>query len=385
MPCPKCNKKTVSTWSFCPYCGTDLPPTARQRRGRIRGKGEGSAYRAANGKWVAQRSFGVAVNHQTGKAHMIYARQYGFESKKAALEALPTLQPPGAKVSSPTMQQIFDGWKADYARRKRSEKTLKGYISAYAYYADLHQVPFAKIGIDDLQEAVDDCPHGKRTRQLMKNIASLLYKYAIPRRVTKDDTNLAEYLFCAGESGKSKVRFSTEELETLKAAIGRVPFAEYVYCNCYLGYRPSEFCNLDCADYHADGHYFVAGAKTEAGKNRAMTISPKIAPYVFAAIDGRSSGSVWRSERGERMTYDQWRNIFNNVLTALSIPTSLHPAPDGRYLTPHCCRHTARSLMDHAAGSERAKMALIGHASDEMSKLYTHQELRDLQEVTDSM
>ena len=38
-----------------------------------------------------------------------------------------------------------------------------------------------------------------------------------------------------------------------------------------------------------------------------------------------------------------------------------------------------------SAGTERAKMALIGHASDEMSKLYTHQELRDLKEVTDSM
>ena len=67
MPCPKCKKKTASTWSFCPYCGAELPPNEKLRRGRIRGKGEGSAYKEANGKWVAQRSFGVAVNHKTGK------------------------------------------------------------------------------------------------------------------------------------------------------------------------------------------------------------------------------------------------------------------------------------------------------------------------------
>ena len=121
------------------------------------------------------------------------------------------------------------------------------------------------------------------------------------------------------------------------------------------------------------------------GKNRAMTISPKIMPYVTAAIDSRTEGPVWRNEHGDKMSYDQWRDAFNCTLESLGIPTSAHPAPDGRYLTPHCCRHTARSLMDHAAGTERAKMALIGHASDEMSKLYTHQELRDLKEVTDSM
>lgn len=386
MTCAKCKKKTASTWSFCPYCGSNLPPSVTLRKGRIRGKGEGSAYKEANGKWVAQRSFGVAVNHKTGKAHMVYVRKHGFDSKKAALEALPLLQPPHQdKPDNPTMQQIFDGWKTDYTRRGRKEKTLNGYISAYAYFSDLHDVPFADIGIDDLQEALDDCPHGKRTRQLMKNIASLLYKYAIPRRVTKDDTNLAEYLFCAGDSGKAKVRFSTEELQALQKAIGQAPYAEYIYSNCYLGYRPSEFCDLDCANYHTDGNYFIAGAKTAAGKNRAMTISPKIMPYVTAAIDGRTEGPVWRNEHGDKMSYDQWRDAFNCTLESLGIPTSAHPAPDGRYLTPHCCRHTARSLMDHAAGTERAKMALIGHASDEMSKLYTHQELRDLKEVTDSM
>lgn len=40
MPCPK---KTTSTWSFCPYCGVELPPNEKQRRGRIRGKGKNRA------------------------------------------------------------------------------------------------------------------------------------------------------------------------------------------------------------------------------------------------------------------------------------------------------------------------------------------------------
>ena len=386
--CPSCSRRVAATWSFCAYCGLQLPVTETPRKNRTRGNGQGSVYRdSRTGGWVAQKQCGC-TSSQPGKMTILYARRYGFKTKKEAIAALPELKrsDSAAPREQPlTMAQIFEGWKADYTRRGRKEKTLNGYVNAYAYFADLHSVPFAEISIDDLQEALDDCPHGKRTRQLMKNVASQLYKYAIPRRVTKDDTNLADYLYCAGESGKAKVRFSTEELELLKGAIGRVPFADYVYADCYLGYRPSEFCALDCANYHADGSYFVAGAKTEAGKNRALTVSPKVQPYVDKALAGRSAGPVWRTEDGEALTYDRWRVRFDSVLEALGIPTSAHPAPDGRYLTPHCCRHTARSLMDHAAGSERAKMALIGHASEEMSELYTHQELRDLREVTDSM
>ena len=50
----------------------------------------------------------------------------------------------------------------------------------------------AEIDLDDLQECVDDCPCGKRTKENMKAIAGLLMKYAIPRHQT--DMNYAEYV-----------------------------------------------------------------------------------------------------------------------------------------------------------------------------------------------
>lgn len=35
-----------------------------------------------------------------------------------------------------------------------------------------------KITVDDLKACIDDCPKGKRTRQNMKALCGLLYKYA---------------------------------------------------------------------------------------------------------------------------------------------------------------------------------------------------------------
>lgn len=383
--CPACDKRVAGTWAFCPACGSKLPEQpAALKKPRVRGNGQGSVYQDAHGRWVAQKVCGYKTT-PTGKAVAVYARQGGFTTKRSALAALPDLTRKSQHAEITTLAQAFDGWKNDYARRGRKEKTAAGYESAFAYFAELHALPLSEIGIDDVQECVDNCPHGKRTRQMMRGVMSQIYKYAIPRRLSHDDTNLATYLFCAGDPAAPRSRFTDDELARLRNAIGRVPFAEYVYANCYLGYRPGEFVALDCAHYDYDLEYFKAGAKTEAGKDRAVTISPKIRDIVDEALGGRTSGPVWRDTDGKRMRYERWREIFMCVLDALGIPTRNHPAPDGRVLSPHCCRHTARSLMDHAAGTELAKMAIIGHASDEMSKRYTHQELQHLREVTDTM
>lgn len=41
--------------------------------------------------------------------------------------------------------------------------------------------------MDDLQECIDDCPKGIKTKKNMKTLSTLLYKYAIPRRLAEMD------------------------------------------------------------------------------------------------------------------------------------------------------------------------------------------------------
>lgn len=59
-----------------------------------------------------------------------------------------------------------------------------------------------------------------------------------------------------------------------------IPYGEYIVAQCYLGFRPSELLALDIEDYDPRLRSFVGGAKTEAGRNRIVTISPKIQPII---------------------------------------------------------------------------------------------------------
>lgn len=66
------------------------------------------------------------------------------------------------------------------------------YAAAENYFRPIWMLPFDQIDIDDLQDCLDECPKGKRTRENMKALAGLLYKYAIPRHMAT--LNLAQYL-----------------------------------------------------------------------------------------------------------------------------------------------------------------------------------------------
>ena len=74
-------------------------------------------------------------------------------------------------------------------------------------------MPMNEITVDDLQECLDDCPHGKRTRQNMKAVCGLVYKYGIPRKVIPENLNLAQFLIVEGEAAARRSSFTDAEIE----------------------------------------------------------------------------------------------------------------------------------------------------------------------------
>lgn len=78
--------------------------------------------------------------------------------------------------------------------------------------------------------------------------------------------NMSQYLVVGVESGLGKDGLPMEALEKLKQNIGKVPYADYIVAQCYLGFRPSEFLALDTISYDKKKKAFTGGAKTEAGK-----------------------------------------------------------------------------------------------------------------------
>lgn len=270
MKCRKCRAEVPDDFKFCPRCSAQLHV---EQASKGRGNGTGSVYKRGK-TWLAAVTTGYYTD-EDGKLRRPVRRKMGFKTKREALEYLPTLSKAPAKRHPRTFQQVYDLCNPS---TRASASTLGCYQAAMAYFRPVWGQPLADITVDNLQECMDDCPKGKRTRENMKALAGLLYKYAIPRQLAS--LNMGQCLKVNAEGTAAREGLPLGVLAAIEAHVGDVEGADYVLCQCYFGFRPSEFLALDVALYNRAARAFVGGAKTDAGRNRVVTVSPKMQPIV---------------------------------------------------------------------------------------------------------
>ena len=377
MNCSKCHAEMAENWRVCPFCGRPIDYTPTKKK---RGNGQGTVYKLKNGKYKAVVTLGYY--HVEGEKNLRRkTKSKVFEKKADAVKAIKELAEQKDEVKRCTFQQLYDKWLPTH---KAGKDTLNCYKAAFKYFKPLYPMQISDIEIDDLQECIDDCPHGKRTKQNMKALAGLMYKYAIPRQLAQ--LNLAEYLKVDGDSAAHRSSFNDIQLAQIKKACGVVPHADLIYILIYLGFRPSEFVNLTVADYDKERGIIVGGAKTEAGKGRIVPVSSKIKPMLDAILPEKGY-IIPLDERVDR------RKVFTNemfypALEQIGIDNPMVEIAGGKMrhmYTPHSCRHTFATLMKRVDGADKDKQELIGHASSEMLRYYQDVELNDLRAIIEAI
>ena len=373
--CRKCGAVLPDGAIFCPMCGRKQ---TRERSPKKRGNGQGTVLELPSGKYKVVVTLGYYTDEQ-GKRHR-RTRSRVFARKKDAVAAVPELlNAKPAEKKRVTFKELYDKWLPTH---RAGKSTIDCYKAAIKYFAPLWHVPVADIDLDDLQECLDECPHGKRTRQNMKAVCGLVYKYGIPRKIIPENLNLAQFLIVEGEGTARRASFTDEEIEAIKKACGKVPHAEEVYILIYTGFRPSEYLSLTADSYDNALQTLTGGSKTAAGRDRVVTLSPKIAPLVAALA--ASGGPLLKDPSGKPWTLKGWtEDVFYPVLEAAGID---NPVEDRRHkYTPHSCRHTFATLMKRVEGADKDKQELIGHASAEMLRYYQDVEIADLKRITDAI
>ena len=377
MVCSKCHAELRSEWLLCPFCGRAVNYTPTRKK---RGNGQGTIIKTKNGKYKAIVTLGYYLDDE-GTLHRRTATKT-FDKRSDAVAAVPALKSQNkADKSSISFKELYERWLPTH---RAGKSTMQCYMAAIRYFSPLYGMKVADIDVDDLQECIDDCPHGKRTKENMRAVVGLMYKYGIPRHIT--DLNLGQFIKVDGDGAAHREAFNDIQLAQIKKACGTVPHAEVIYIMCYLGFRPSEFLALKVEDFDLKRGVVVGGAKTEAGKGRIVTISPKILPMLKRIMpkDGYFIPMDIRVDRLKVFT----RDVFYPTLEAIGIDNPIVEIAGGKTrhkYTPHSCRHTFATLMKKVSGSDKDKQELIGHASAEMLRYYQDTDLSDLRLITDAI
>ena len=298
----------------------------------------------------------------------------------------------GGLTSNPTLSEVYSVWDKWYDRFGRSKQTSDCYRSAYLHLKPLYNERISEITIDQLQNCLDSCPRGKRTRENLKTLIGLLYKYAVPRSMARE--NLAQYLIVSYNKDNENIprqSLTDQEIDRLFKLAEIDEDAKDVCCLIYLGLRPSEFLNLRVEKTDLERGYIIGGSKTEAGIDRIVTIAPRIEKYMRERIGTRTEGFVFGNpdRKYARRDLKRWsEGPFRHVLEKAKIDNPLVKAGGGtkrKRITPHNCRHTFARLVKKVNAPVEDKMALIGHANEDQLRDYMDSTLPELRRITDQL
>lgn len=375
MICRYC-KKDAPDAPFCCWCGRKQEREAHRKRGN----GQGTIISLPNGKYKAV----VVTDYYTtpeGKRKR-HTRSQTFDRKKDAVAAVPKLlaDPRREAKKTVTFSDLYDLWLPTH---RAGKSTINCYKAAYRYFEPVSGMRIADIDVDDLQDCIDSCPAGKRTKENMRALCGLVYKYGIPRKCILDNMNLAPFLIVDGETATRREAFTDVEIEKIKKACGKVPHAIDIYCLIYTGFRPSEFLALTADSYDAKRDCLIGGGKTQAGTNRCVTVSPKIKPYITQSA--ASGGVLFPDDKGKKYSLKDFTEAFYAALDEIGIENPIvgEGTKKRHRLTPHSCRHTFATLMKRVPGAAKDKQELIGHASAEMLMYYEDSTIEDKRKITD--
>jgi len=388
MNCIKCGKSVQDDAIFCPYCGRKQGDSPSKHKAKQRGNGQGTAYLAPNKKSYIAHVVVYNPNRQQRK-------KSGFPSKSAALsycaimrsELLNNVQ----TIEPKTLQQIYTEWEPWYTPRVKS---MSGYKAAYAHFHPLHDRLMDSITTGDLQACMDACKAGKRTHQMMKVLAGLLWGYAFDRKYV--ERKITDNLYTGKGKSKKREALTEDEVKAIYNAIGTIRYAEYIYCLCFLGFRPGELLEIRKEQLHHDSKndiwYLVEGKKTDAGRNRIVTIPPKILPIILDRVYVPGTDLLFPQYQFERPSKDRpvpsflgFKQMTDNYLREIVFKPMMVSLGLSDKKVPYSARHTFTNKLKNAAGNDIDKAALAGHSDYTFTQTkYQSTDLVELNSITKS-
>ena len=336
-----------------------------------RGNGQGSVYKPKGSKcWTAQYVVGWKPSLDGSRLVPVKRTKGGFQRKDDAVFYIAELKNASEKAKRLTLLQLYDQWEPFYSPRV-GRTTMDCYRYAYKHFSRFHNIFMDLITAADLQECIDSCPSGKRTKQNMKCVAGLLWHYAYDRELI--DRDITQNLYVGKDPTMKREPITEEELAVIRHAVGTEKYADYVFAQCYLGFRPGEFLALKKDDVSTVGDQLIltGGSKTDAGRDRAVPVPPPIVDIIVERMVHPGTDLLFPRADLKPMSHDYYnKHVFQPLMKRLGIA-------EGK--TPYCARHTYSDMLKNVSADDRVKAALMGHTSyDFTRKAYQSTNIQEL-------
>lgn len=336
-----------------------------------RANGDGSVYKIGGRRrkpWAARITVGWQIQAD-GKLKQTYQPIGTYATRPEAEQALNNFleNPYDIEAQKITFSGVYDLWSAEYYATLKSDSSARTYRAAYNHCSPLYNMRMRDIRVSHLQGVIRDANVGEATKGRMKSLFNLMYKYCMIHEICDKDYS-ALFTHKVGKRNKdNRVPFSDSEILTLWQHED-FPFVDLVLFDLYTGFRPTEAILLENEKLDLDQWIVVGGMKTEAGTDRTVPLHPRIR-HIIEKRYNPDFKYLFMNERLEKMTYDQYRGRFKNIMRRF-----------GFSHTPHETRHTFITKAQQNKMPRGILKEIVGHEDNDMTDYYTHWTVENLHE-----
>lgn len=193
--------------------------------------GMGSVYKQGGKRrnpWIARKTKGWEIDEKTGRTKQRYLTIGYYPTRQEALTALMNYNqnPYDIETNTITFAEVYERWSKEHFL-KVTPSSCRSWVAAFNHSKPLHNMRMRDIRPNHLEGAIHDAKVGDSTKQRMKSMYNLMYKYCLKYDIVeKDYAALCESV----KRGKPKivrVPFSHEEIQTLWENVN-FPFVDMV-------------------------------------------------------------------------------------------------------------------------------------------------------------
>lgn len=342
-----------------------------------RGRGEGSIYQRADGKWVAVLNLGWRDGKRVRK--VVYApTRAGAKTKLAKITA--EHERSALVVASPTVEQWLRYWFAEIAPERVRPSTLRGYNT----YLEHYLIPsLGKHRLDRLEPGhvrqlyTRMRKEGRAEASIRQTHAILSRAIKVAMREGKVSRNVCDLIDPPGTEKNTPTPLGVAQAWAVLEAAKDGPMPSRWYAALMLGIRQGEALALRWQDVDLEeGVIFVRSAlqrvpgkglvhvepKSETSK-RVIPLPPVVRAHLTVAwaahvnAGGDLGGYVWNRDGkplDAKRDWEAWRDL----LKAAGVP----------HVRLHAARNTTASLLLDAGVDPKIVQEILGHSTVQITQ-----------------